>query len=170
MRREWIEMFLEKSIRQSEGVSLHAEGVDWNNPAYRCGQHPACLPPCGGSGLKWVVPVRHEITSRLPPCGGSGLKFSTSGNGLDYFTVSLHAEGVDWNYLILELFSVDAKVSLHAEGVDWNISVCKKYTIRCRLPPCGGSGLKFADKYVSLDQFSVSLHAEGVDWNRCNVP
>ena len=32
-----------------------------------------------------------------------------------------------------------------------------------RLPPCGGSGLKYFTVLVELDNRAVSLHAEGVD-------
>ena len=34
-----------------------------------------CLPPCGGSGLKYHHHGDHrDPWDRLPPCGGSGLK------------------------------------------------------------------------------------------------
>ena len=76
MRREWIE------IRK-----YHSAHMRW-----------PCLPPCGGSGLKYPKRSRNDATGRspsmrrewieilmftkytltcvsLPPCGGSGLKF-----------------------------------------------------------------------------------------------
>ena len=39
----------------------------------------------------------------------------------------------------------------------------KKQVIKWRLPPCGGSGLKFLLSYTVGTTLGVSLHAEGVD-------
>ena len=56
--------------------------------------------------------------------------------------VSLHTEGVDWNILKKANFFI-ALVSLHTEGVDWNKSSYIKDVEAERLPPHGGSGLKW---------------------------
>ena len=74
MRREWIE------ITSPIGVRLPNDG----------------LPPCGGSGLKFLDSKTHNgRMSGLPPCGGSGLKCLEIGHGGLQRLVSLHAEGVD---------------------------------------------------------------------------
>ena len=96
MRREWIEIEFGKCIY----------GFD------------KCLPPCGGSGLKfsqlkyiyslsvspsmrreWIEMVDVEFNPKgfvgLPPCGVSGLKYKMKYNVLKTRKVSLHAEGVD---------------------------------------------------------------------------
>ena len=73
MRREWIEIIDQTIItRDDEG-----------------------LPPCGGSGLKYIGAGVTEITQCLPPCGGSGLKCKRFGRVAGSKLVSLHAEGVD---------------------------------------------------------------------------
>ena len=56
-------------------------------------------------------------------------------------------------------------VSLHAEGVDWNFAWFFYSSFSWSLPPCGGSGLKLLLLLVVSIFCMVSLHAEGVDWN-----
>ena len=53
------------------------------------------LPPCGGSGLKFMEMGALLSADGLPPCGGSGLKFHKEIRINKYGKVSLHAEGVD---------------------------------------------------------------------------
>ena len=96
MRREWIEIFAANfGYSKSE-----------------------CLPPCGGSGLKfsgrktfdgskaspsmrreWIEMSGYVMprlpVAGLPPCGGSGLKYKISLRFSQNVNVSLHAEGVD---------------------------------------------------------------------------
>ena len=52
------------------------------------------LPPCGGSGLKLLMPCINLYMQSLPPCGGSGLKSPEVAQS-KVSEVSLHAEGVD---------------------------------------------------------------------------
>ncbi len=74
MRREWIEIRLTIPPQEKQG----------------------CLPPCGGSGLKWKV-----LIAEFPLC-----------------LVSLHAEG-EWIENVVDGYLDDElMVSLHAEGVD----------------------------------------------------
>ena len=170
------------------------------------------LPPHGGSGLKFETGVRliSEL-ARLPPHGGSGLKFNQSWTVSIHISVSLHTEGVDWNsinpepylYIYLspstrrewiEITMIGSRaqwsaVSLHTEGVDWNLKYFSISPEPYRLPPHGGSGLKYfygtklygyyhespstRREWIEiafsmiwpLSSTLVSLHTEGVDWN-----
>ena len=57
----------------------------------------SCLPPHGGSGLKYTDESKYIPSQSLPPHGGSGLKFLGSRvlQVSEKFEVSLHTEGVD---------------------------------------------------------------------------
>ena len=81
MRREWIEiLFLSNLCSHSWSPSMRREWIEifcrltaWG------GQF--CLPPCGGSGLKWIISNTSHRRRSLPPCGGSGLKLKTTKAG-----------------------------------------------------------------------------------------
>ena len=143
------------------------------------------LPPCGGSGLKSVVErgfhavtlspsMRREwieipevcfsatLACRLPPCGGSGLKFFAPRCRLSPATSpSMRRE---WIEMIRrnrpkKQFS---SPSMRREWIEmYNPAETPAHAYR--LPPCGGSGLKFLVSYHNLFATHVSLHAEGVD-------
>ena len=77
------------------------------------------LPPCGGSGLKFVVAADIAgLKVGLPPCGGSGLKCDVGcADALNiYVSPSMRREWIEI------LFDRSGRtiiiVSLHAEGVD----------------------------------------------------
>ena len=54
-----------------------------------------CLPPHGGSGLKFCFFPLSRVGCGLPPHGGSGLKWVDQTAHCVNSVVSLHTEGVD---------------------------------------------------------------------------
>ena len=123
MRRVWIEMLAPKVLTYIPNVTLHAEGVDWNYNIGYCWPIKPCHPPCGGCGLKFIIPGCVSLRD----------------------IVTLHAEGVDWNCwrnrrsinhsrspsmrrVWIEIWRCwwgwygSCRVTLHAEGVDWNMA------------------------------------------------
>ena len=121
MRREWIEMrcwlcrcaavFRSPSMRR-EWIEIFELFPDFCN--FLC-----CLPPCGGSGLKWICHFLTPSTfSGLPPCGGSGLKCDLHrlNRQLRHASPSMRREWIEIPCGSLDAISI--VVSLHAEGVD----------------------------------------------------
>ena len=97
MRREWIE------IQQSLRSILERRR----------------LPPCGGSGLKYVWKLILQVFRiRLPPCGGSGLKyhFKRLVSAKENQSPSMRREWIEMQKD--PQFENNYAVSLHAEGVD----------------------------------------------------
>ena len=94
-RREWIEMHsVSFSIPPKMSPSTRREWIEMlfcNQSVIR----PICLPPHGGSGLKYRFRYMCITDDRLPPHGGSGLKFIASMRNISKYSVSLHTEGVD---------------------------------------------------------------------------
>ncbi len=118
MRREWIEIgsLLRHGHRGRKSPSMRREWIemqDVRNDETLCG----CLPPCGGSGLKWSGDRENTADRCLPPCGGSGLKCvcrrRTGGTGV---SPSMRREWIEIPQTVLEV--TQNGVSLHAEGVD----------------------------------------------------
>ena len=95
-RREWVEMtwllpamvsFPASPSARREWVEI--EGFEAVPPRLQC------LPPRGGSGLKFRDSTYSlGITDGLPPRGGSGLKYSKNRQGMVRIRVSLREEGV----------------------------------------------------------------------------
>ena len=87
MRREWIEMCYNNN-KEGGDESLPpcgGSGLKFIFFAPRCRLSPG-LPPCGGSGLKYHFSRYFQSfknTPSLPPCGGSGLKCFQPGTILD---------------------------------------------------------------------------------------
>ncbi len=77
-----------------------------------------CLPPLGGSGLKFYVPlpIAHPQQS-LPPLGGSGLKYWAALSFL-YRQSLPPLGGSGLKYLLLGGIKNAPQVSLLLEGVD----------------------------------------------------
>ena len=73
MRREWIEMILSLKI------------TSWNMR----------LPPCGGSGLKWLRNCVHRGCGRSPSMRREWIEMCDAAKASEETYVSLHAEGVD---------------------------------------------------------------------------
>ena len=73
--REWIEIF--HAVRKcpcSASPSVWREWIEIPSDHPLSSQIRKCLPPCGGSGLKFPESVKYNFPKGLPPCGGSGLK------------------------------------------------------------------------------------------------
>ena len=121
MRREWIEMLCRPQCYPDPLVSLRVEGVDWNTLRHFSVPLPQRLPPCGGSGLKCLVGGRHQPLLRSPSVWREWIEIRNP-----YKTC--------WN----------PSVSLRVEGVDWNTRLSAGISRMWSLPPCGGSGLKYA--------------------------
>ena len=122
MRREWIEiretLFFEKLL----AVSLHAEGVDWNINY-------------------WYIICKHNC---LPPCGGSGLKFKYAWNTcFNVWSPSMRREWIEIQSLKDELHGAESP-SMRREWIEitWQQ---RTFSMPSRLPPCGGSGLKWKE-------------------------
>ena len=59
-------------------------------------REPYGLPPCGGSGLKFLLSGSRGLRSRLPPCGGSGLKYSIAlAHALGFVSPSMRREWIE---------------------------------------------------------------------------
>ena len=100
MRRTWIEIFMHY------GVCCPVKS----------------RPPCGGRGLKCQLDCCCRLFCvRRPPCGGRGLKLIYPDPSGIFLMVVLHAEDVDWNFLLRGCVVAGF----------------------CR-PPCGGRGLKYS--------------------------
>ena len=95
MRREWIEIqFLLCLADRLRSPSMRREWIEIL---------PAALPPQAGLSpsmrREWIeMPTTGnvvKVSGCLPPCGGSGLKYRNIKKCLSRHIVSLHAEGVD---------------------------------------------------------------------------
>ena len=75
------------------------------------------LPPCGGSGLKLEISMTHVTNIGLPPCGGSGLKSEL----VELPQPAKQSPSMRREWIEIEIRTVEKDgepVSLHAEGVD----------------------------------------------------
>ena len=126
------------------------------------------LPPCGGSGLKYIfhagkyvalespsmrrewieifiVGIGNRLSIRLPPCGGSGLK-----------------------YRKCRIYdTADTSPSMRREWIE--IAAASQVWNSSRgLPPCGGSGLKYLLRlrHTEPDQWSPSMRREWIEMYR----
>ena len=122
-------------------VSLHAEGVDWNSFSRSSPKRSDRLPPCGGSGLKFLGHKLFIANDCLPPCGGSGLKYSQ----VHYTTIYNMSPSMrrEWIEISTRIFIIFPSVGL---------------------PPCGGSGLKcrIAPQYA-CKYWSPSMRREWIE-------
>ena len=120
MRREWIEMML--SIGDTAPVS--------------------CLPPCGGSGLKYYYAQIITVWSSLPPCGGSGLKcVSIVNSSFSTKSPSMRREWIEMRRNLGKNASWNASPSMRREWIEIFLRDISRSVV-LGLPPCGGSGLK----------------------------
>ena len=141
--REWIEITSYSGQNKSDmSPSVWREWIEIF-PCQLDGSMAGCLPPCGGSGLKFMCVFQHgergespsvwrewiemsavrlsvEMLSSLPPCGGSGLKCCK---------VALSAEDT-------------ASPSVWREWIEISMTPLQRHCSERSLPPCGGSGLK----------------------------
>ena len=146
---------------------------------------PACLPPCGGSGLKYPYGRLHEHEYGLPPCGGSGLKFCWITKALDRAeSPSMRREWIEMQDIFPPVPSALSSPSMRREWIEMDLRLAdclaasspsmRREWIEIKtffmviwqfigLPPCGGSGLKYTILGTSSWLRQVSLHAEGVD-------
>ena len=170
MRREWIEMPVRPLSRIRCAVSLHAEGVDWNDFIVENNIVEYASP---SMRREWIeIPDRryslHNADS-LPPCGGSGLKWFHR-SFRRFLNVSLHAEGVDWNICPDTYEDDDSSLPpCGGSGLKCLLNIQNILRLLC-LPPCGGSGLKFL-YCLPVDFFymSPSMRREWIEihmlWN-----
>ena len=95
MRREWIEIKFGNPERNS-GMSPSMRR-EWIEIAYTAwtGEPWRCLPPCGGSGLKYFRYVEALSGYGSPSMRREWIEISKPLNGCALTHVSLHAEGVD---------------------------------------------------------------------------
>ena len=130
---------------------------------------PVCvcagLPPCGGSGLKYRAFIKQiQKTLGLPPCGGSGLKCKWNCNyrfnnrspsmRREWIEIISHKHMIciqlspsmrrEWIeiHIIKILVKENPSPSMRREWIEMLI-VNANGAIANRLPPCGGSGLKY---------------------------
>ena len=143
-RRVWIEIPTCNSNHQYGClVTLHTEGVDWNqilliSPVVLSLSHP----PHGGCGLKFIN--RHLfIVDRLSP-STRRVWIEMCGNNHIPFGVARHPPhgGCGLKSIRQKTFSCFFIVTLHTEGVDWNHPYAQKRREYIGHPPHGGCGLK----------------------------
>ena len=140
MRREWIEM---SSVGVSTGFSspspsMRREWIEIILRRIRC-RNCRCLPPCGGSGLKFQHGKRGENCDGLPPCGGSGLK-SNCGS---FCEISLRLPPCG------------------GSGLKWNTT--KETGVPNESPSMRREWIEISIRFSGFVYQLVSLHAEGVD-------
>ncbi len=109
------------------------------------GCSPLCLPPHGGSGLKLQIHSDLRRGNCLPPHGGSGLKYLIVDSQYKISIFSLPTEGVDLNFSVI-VRRLPVFVSLPTEGVDLNSRTGKSKDYPPCLPPHGGSGFKYRQR------------------------
>ena len=102
-----------------------------------------CLPPCGGSGLKFLHAAASTMPPQgLPPCGGSGLKFWMPSATLTHWeSPSMRREWIEISSHSAEQTAC-LSPSMRREWIEMPETV-HLLAKRIRLPPCGGSGLKY---------------------------
>ena len=140
MRREWIEIL---AAYYSVSVVLR-------------------LPPCGGSGLKFLFPIQLEGMTCLPPCGGSGLKFTGAptvihassclppcgGSGLKCPSCQPH-------------YQANPSPSMRREWIE--IQDTQSLSYDDRSPSMRREWIEIPVRQAPGETVPVSLHAEGVD-------
>ena len=124
-------------------VTLHTEGVDWNHWNFYIEAKIFCHPPHGGCGLKYALTSEwHWNSVGHPPHGGCGLKSWFCRCRQLSVLVTLHTEGVDWNFCCA-VRTVLALSSPSTRRVWIEIGMVLIATYRkLRHPPHGGCGLK----------------------------
>ena len=120
MRREWIEMYISNVNFPSISVSLHAEGVDWNEQSE----------------------ILMRIVEGLPPCGGSGLKYQSLHRGKNsHWSPSMRREWIEIPF-VRRNCEHEWSPSMRREWIEITNRTDSDSGTQC-LPPCGGSGLKW---------------------------
>ena len=105
-----------QAIAAEASPSARREWIEIDSPPQR--KHGCiCLPPRGGSGLKYFDPQPVVLATGLPPRGGSGLKLEhVGGRDLQQRSPSARRE---WIEISTALRAAAAQfVSLREEGVD----------------------------------------------------
>ena len=144
MRREWIEIcFAFSGSDCAVSPSMRREWIEMNRLASQKTVRE-CLPPCGGSGLKYLLAEGKAAGVRLPPCGGSGLKYKTNTKNTRLKrSPSMRREWIEiysicWNCANFK------SPSMRREWIEIYKKRYKNWFCKC-LPPCGGSGLKYVE-------------------------
>ena len=95
MRREWIEiLYKSKEWVLTRSPSMRREWIEILERLKYTNTSPR-LPPCGGSGLKWVAFVCLPCVRISPSMRREWIEISANAVNLMRLKVSLHAEGVD---------------------------------------------------------------------------
>ena len=140
MRREWIEI---------------PSCNHWNTAA-------CCLPPCGGSGLKFLMMNEYVQEHKSPSMRREWIEMQSR---LNYKGVgrspSMRREWIEISMTPLQKHCSESLPPCGGSGLKY--AVATKTASFCRLPPCGGSGLKCCIHLCRCAVSLVSLHAEGVD-------
>ena len=92
---------------------------------------------------------------RLPPCGGSGLKYKRNLRNMKKRTSpSMRREWIEIPVSAAMSTAWNTSPSMRREWIE--ISHSTPIAIfKHRLPPCGGSGLKFETKYIIVNVFRL---------------
>ena len=118
MRREWIEMafVISNPLQVMSLPPCGGSGLKYLNSTVNESE-VECLPPCGGSGLKCCYHFQQYESCCLPPCGGSGLKSHVQRKRQNCKrSPSMRREWIEIS--IFRAVGSMSSVSLHAEGVD----------------------------------------------------
>ena len=141
IRREWIEIMFRRPelLKLKMSPSIRREWIEIVRKIIfrRC---QICLPPYGGSGLKYGNLYNRVRKLSLPPYGGSGLKFDI---------VNVCQQGC-------------MSPSIRREWIEIQCPELR-VSMPLSLPPYGGSGLKCPYDDRRTLRVPVSLHTEGVD-------
>ena len=170
MRREWIEIPLMSTVLFSQmSPSMRREWIEMKTVAFT-GSYNDRLPPCGGSGLKYVSwNAKSCAIGRLPPCGGSGLKYPKRGQTAAVLRLP-PCGGSGLKYLQIQpvIHTPRQSPSMRREWIEMYM-VGVMYRILLCLPPCGGSGLKCPDRESpAFSGLSPSMRREWIEMKSLN--
>ena len=100
-----------------------------------------CLPPHGGSGLKFICAILRRYANRLPPHGGSGLKYDLFLRSISPACLPPHG-GSGLKFVASIIYNGQiASPSTRREWIEMALDASILASHLC-LPPHGGSGLK----------------------------
>ena len=128
-------------------VSSPVGEVDWNIRRQISIQKRGCVFPCGGSGLKFpgIIMYRNGLTC-LPLWGK---------------WIEIALRGRLWNWEI---------VSSPVGEVDWNVNARANVLPSICVFPCGGSGLKYDFKGISMrEDVCLPLWGKWIEMGLCHI-
>ena len=144
MRREWIEMVVVTCVITviSMSPSMRREWIEISNE-HDLHQTANSLPPCGGSGLKYLSGYLRGRRQQSPSMRREWIEMP-----VEYtkyikaaLSPSMRREWIEMSRCLRRLPPACPSPSMRREWIE--ILMFTKYTLTCvSLPPCGGSGLK----------------------------